>query len=192
MTRILLVEDEKIAALDIQRRLEQLGYQVVAHVTSGEEAIRSVAALSPDMVLMDIVLDGEMDGIEAAQAIVSHYATPVIYLTAHTDENTLRRARETGPFGYIVKPPETGALQSTLEMAFYKHRAEKEMRISEERFRLLFQEMLNAFAATARASPWISASSRLILPSRASWNSPRTGSSAVPDWRFSPISNPSG
>lgn len=143
---ILLVEDEKLAALDISRRLEKLGYELLEVVASGEQALRAVQEHSPSLVLMDIVLEGEMDGIQTAQLIARNYDIPVIYLTAHTDELTLRRARETGPFGYIVKPPETTALQSTIEMAFFKHRAERDLKISEERFRLLFQEMLNAFA----------------------------------------------
>ena len=102
--QILVVEDEGIVARDIQHRLKHLGYLVPATASSGEEAVQCAAELRPDLVLMDIVLAGEMDGIQAAEEIRVRYDIPVIYLTAYADEITLQRAKITGPLGYILKP----------------------------------------------------------------------------------------
>ncbi|MHC5034564.1 MAG: response regulator, partial [Planctomycetota bacterium] len=123
--RIQVVEDESIVALDIKDNLEILGYNVVAVESSGEPAIQKAIETRPDLVLMDIRLKGEMDGIEAAQQIRAHLGTPVIYLTAYADEATLQRAKITEPYGYILKPFEERELHTTIEMALYKHRMEK-------------------------------------------------------------------
>src|SRR5882724_5460547 len=101
--RILVVEDETIVSLDIQRRLKTLGYEVVGAAVSGEDAIQKAATHRPDLVLMDIMLDGEMDGIAAAEQIRGRLHIPVIYLTAYADTYTLQRAKVTEPFGYILK-----------------------------------------------------------------------------------------
>jgi PAS domain S-box-containing protein len=129
--KILVVEDEIIVAKDIKMRLENLGYSVSSLVSSGEEAIREVEENNPDLVLMDIVLQGEMDGIEAADQIRSHFNIPVIYLTAYADEKMLERAKRTGPFGYIIKPFDDRDLHTTIEVAFYKNKMEKRLRESE-------------------------------------------------------------
>ncbi len=101
---ILIVEDEKIIALDLQRRLERFGYSVIGMASDGAEAISLARERSPDIILMDIMLAGSMDGIEAAKQIRAQLAIPVIFLTAYTDEKTLERAKEVEPFGYIIKP----------------------------------------------------------------------------------------
>ena len=93
MTKLLVVEDEAIVAKDIQIRLKNLGYEVAAVASSGEGAIREAAETHPDLVLMDSILKGKMDGIEAAEEIISRYDIPVVYLTAHTDEKTLQRVK---------------------------------------------------------------------------------------------------
>jgi PAS domain S-box-containing protein len=129
--RIQVVEDESIVALDIKDNLEILGYNVVAVESSGEQAIQKAIETRPDLVLMDIRLKGEMDGIEAAQQIRAHLGTPVIYLTAYADEATLQRAKITEPYGYILKPFEERELHTTIEMALYKHRMEKRLKESE-------------------------------------------------------------
>ncbi|MBU7009831.1 MAG: response regulator [Theionarchaea archaeon] len=129
---ILVVEDERIVAEDIRRSLQNLGYLIAAVVSSGEEALKSVAETSPDLVLMDIVLKGEMDGIQAAEHIRSQFSTPVVYLTAYADENLLQRAKITEPYGYILKPFEDKELYSVIEMALYKHKMEKKVRESEQ------------------------------------------------------------
>ena len=101
---ILVVEDEGIVAREIQNMLKQRGYTVPAIVDSGEKAIEEAAALHPDLVLMDIVLKGNVDGVEAAEQIRARFDIPVVYLTAHAMESTLQRAKITEPYGYLLKP----------------------------------------------------------------------------------------
>src|SRR3989304_8259393 len=103
-TRILVVEDEIIIAEDMQRKLKKMGYVVPAIASSGEEAIRKIKENIPDLILMDIVIHGNMDGIETAGQIHSLFDIPVVYLTAYADEKTLQRAKITQPFGYLIKP----------------------------------------------------------------------------------------
>lgn len=112
--RVLVVEDENIVALDIQSRLEDLGYDVPATASSGEEALEKAEAVRPDLVLMDITLRGEMDGIEASRRIRRDLNIPCVFLTAHGDNATLQRAKGAGPFGYIVKPFEERICGATL------------------------------------------------------------------------------
>ncbi|MCK4718397.1 MAG: PAS domain S-box protein [Thermoplasmata archaeon] len=131
---ILVVEDESIIAADIKACLKKLGYGVVGPVSMGEEAIKIAEEKKPALVLMDIRLKGKMDGIEAAEAI-RPLDIPVVYLTSHSDEGTLERAKITEPFGYILKPYEKRELHTNIEMALYKHRSEGRLRESEERFR---------------------------------------------------------
>lgn len=123
--QILIAEDDAIVALDIESRLRNLGYSVSEIVSSGEEAIKKVQENKPDLVLMDIILKGEMDGIEAADPIHSQFNIPVVYLTAYADEKILERAKSTEPFGYIIKPFDDRELHSAIEIALYKHKAEK-------------------------------------------------------------------
>jgi CheY-like chemotaxis protein len=125
-TNILVVEDERIVARDLQRRLHRLGYTVCAIAASGPEALEHAAQTQPDLILMDIVLPGSMDGIEAAAQIRARADIPIIYLTAHADEATLQRAKTTEPFGYLLKPFDTRVVQTTIEMALYKHHMEQE------------------------------------------------------------------
>ncbi|WP_051294943.1 HD domain-containing phosphohydrolase [Maridesulfovibrio bastinii] len=121
---ILIVEDEAIVSLDIKGRLSVLGYTVLDIVKTGELAVERTLELEPDLVLMDIMLDGEMDGIDAATEILKKADIPIIYLTAYADEKTLERAKVTEPFGYIIKPFEDRELNLAIEMALYKHHAE--------------------------------------------------------------------
>lgn len=125
--RILVVEDEGIIAKDIQSTLEKLGYEVPAVAVVGEEAIEKSVELRPDLVLMDIVLWGGMDGVEAAARIREQLQIPVIFLTAHSDNATLQRAKVTGPFGYIVKPLVERELRIGIEMALEKHAMEQRL-----------------------------------------------------------------
>src|SRR5882724_2934649 len=121
--RILIVDDEIIIARELEERLKQLGYEVVGIAASGREATALALEARPDLVLMDIVLQGEMDGIQAAAEIRATLGIPVIYVTAYTDRKTLDRARVTEPFAYIVKPFSEGELHANIEMARYKHEA---------------------------------------------------------------------
>ena len=129
--RILIVEDERIVAGDIRSRLRRLGYTVVDMVSTGEEAVRRAEALHPDLVLMDIRLEGHMDGIQAAEAIRSRLDIPVIYLSAFADKQTVERAKVTEPFGYLIKPFEDSELHSTIEVALYKRKSEAQRRALE-------------------------------------------------------------
>ncbi len=126
-TKILVVEDEAIVARDIERQLRKAGYDVPAVVASAEAAIEQVSQTCPDLVLMDIRLQGPIDGIEAAREIREHFKLPVIFLTAHADDETLARAKLTQPFGYIIKPIGHSNLTSSIEMALYKHRVERQL-----------------------------------------------------------------
>jgi PAS domain S-box-containing protein len=141
LARILIVEDEFITAQGIQRSLIRLGYEVEEIATSGQEAVDRARELQPDLVLMDIMLGGEMDGIKAAEKIRTEFGIPIVYLTALDDQETLARAKRTEPLGYLLKPFGTKMLQSTLEMALYKHRAETKLRRSERRYRSLFDRV---------------------------------------------------
>ncbi len=125
--KILVVEDEAIVARDIERQLRKAGYEVPAVVASAEAAIEQVSLTSPDLVLMDIRLQGPSDGIEAAREIREQFKLPVIFLTAHADDETLARAKMTQPFGYIIKPIGHSNLTSSIEMALYKHRVERQL-----------------------------------------------------------------
>jgi PAS domain S-box-containing protein len=136
--KILIVEDEFIVARDLKKRLRQFGYEVVGTVAAGEEAIIEAEEKRPDLVLMDIMLEGRIDGIEAAQGIRDKLNIPVIYLTSHSDDDLIERAKVTGPFGYLIKPFEVRELQATLETALYRAQMEKRLRKSERRFRTIF------------------------------------------------------
>ncbi len=129
--RILVVEDERVVAMDIKDMLESLGYDVPATVAFAEKAIEQAEALSPDLVLMDIQLQGEMDGIEASEQIRQRFDIPVVYLTGNGDSPTIKRAKITEPFGYLLKPFEERNLETAIEMAIYKHGVEKKLRQSE-------------------------------------------------------------
>ena len=124
--KILIVEDEGIVILHISKALENLGYIVAGIANYGDDAIVKATEIRPDLVLMDIVLKGLVDGIDAAEKIHAILNIPVIYLTAHADESTLQRAKVTEPFGYIVKPFRERDLQIAIEFALYKSRMEGE------------------------------------------------------------------
>ncbi len=126
--QILIVEDESVVALDLQSSLERLGYEAPVAVSSGEEAIAEAEEARPDLVLMDIMLEGDMDGVEAAEQIHERFKIPVVYLTAFADDDTLRRAKITEPFGYLLKPFDENELRTTIEIALYKHRTEQVLR----------------------------------------------------------------
>lgn len=127
MKKILIVEDEPIVALELQDRLEKLGYNIIDTVPTGEQAIKTTKEKNPDLILMDIHLKGKIDGIKTAQHIKQTQNIPIIYLTAYADDETLNRARITTPYAYIVKPFEERELQSNIEIALYKHQTEQKL-----------------------------------------------------------------
>lgn len=133
--RILVVEDEGIVALDIQTKLERMGYEVPTTVASAEEAIDKATELEPDLVLMDIQLEGDTDGITAAERIHEDLQIPIVYLTAYADDVTLSRAKIAQPFAYLLKPFEERDLYVTIEIALNKHDLEQENARLEERLR---------------------------------------------------------
>lgn len=133
--RILVVEDEIIIAEDLQIKLIRMGYSVPMLASSGEDAIKKINEYNPDLILMDIVIHGNMDGIETVEKIHSMFDIPVVYLTAYADENTLERAKITEPFGYLLKPFKERELLITIEMALYKAKMEKKLKESQKRLR---------------------------------------------------------
>jgi signal transduction histidine kinase len=126
--RILVVEDEFIVAEDIAEKLRTLNYEVVDIVGSGEDAIEICQTSNPDLVLMDIVLLGDIDGIDAAETIWHQHSIPVVYLTAYADDNTLERAKLTEPFGYLLKPFQEKDLRAAIEIALSRHQVEVQTR----------------------------------------------------------------
>jgi CheY-like chemotaxis protein len=122
--KILIVEDEAVVSLDVTRRLEKMGYEVMGRIASGEEAIELIQEKRPDLVLMDINLQGEMDGIETATKLYKEYNLPVIYLTAYAGESTLERAKESKPYAYILKPFKERELHAAIEIAISRHQTE--------------------------------------------------------------------
>jgi anti-anti-sigma factor len=146
--RILIVEGEGIEALDLQNRLIYQGYTVIDIAATGEEALKITEEKSPDLVLIDIILNGEIDGVTAAGQIQSRYDIPVIYITAYADQDTLQRARITEPYSYLVKPFRDRELYITVDMALYKHKLEKTLREREKWFATMLRSIGDAVIAT--------------------------------------------
>jgi CheY-like chemotaxis protein len=124
--RILVVEDEAIVSADIQDHLVNFGYLIAGSADSGPQSIQLARDLKPDLILMDIMLNGPMDGAEAARQIRAELKLPVVFLTANSDDVTMFKARDTDPFGYVLKPFDDRTLRIAIEIALYKHRVERE------------------------------------------------------------------
>ncbi|MGH7554879.1 MAG: ATP-binding response regulator, partial [Longimicrobiales bacterium] len=146
----MVVEDESIVAEDMKAMLEGFGYNVPAVAFSGEDAIKKVFDTHPDLVLMDIVLKGKMTGVEAVERIRSRCNIPVVYVTAYADEKTVRRAKATEPYGYILKPFDARELQTAIEIALYKHQMEKKLHESERRLSMTLRSIDDAIITTNR------------------------------------------
>ena len=146
-TRILVVEDENIVAKDLQNRLQRLGYQVPATVATGADAIRLAEEIRPDLILMDIVLKGAMDGIQAAAEILARFGTPVIFLSAYGDEDYVQRARDLQPLGYILKPFKERELHAVIQAGLHRRQIELKLKESEEKYRRIVE--------TAQEGIWI-------------------------------------
>lgn len=145
--KILLVEDEVIVAQDIKRTLESFGYSVPYIATTGEDAVQKALEFMPDLILMDIVLKGEINGIEAVSGI-KNLNIPVIYLTAHSEESTIERAKLTAPAGYIIKPYDPMELKYAIELAIYKNKMETKLKENESKYRLLVEGQTDLIVKT--------------------------------------------
>jgi PAS domain S-box-containing protein len=148
-TKVLIVEDKRIVAADLQQRLLNQGYVVPTIVSSGEDAIRKAAALQPHLVLMDIHLSGVLGGVETATQIRTRFDIPVVYLTASVDEVTLMRTKVTEPFDYIVQPFDERCLRLVIEMALQNHRLERKVKESEARYHSLFDNTPDPIVAVS-------------------------------------------
>lgn len=137
-TRVMIVEDEAVVALHLRQELSKLGYTVVGTATNGEQALKLIEEVFPDVVLMDIHIQGEMDGIETASRIPRYLHIPVIFLTAYSEDGTLKRAGETHPYGYLIKPFLDRELHATIKMALVRSRADEAIRENEA---LLFRAL---------------------------------------------------
>jgi signal transduction histidine kinase len=138
--KILVVEDEAIVAENLADRLVESGYDISGIVDSGSDAIALAVATSPDLVLMDIVLKGEIDGITAAQTIYSQLAIPIVYMTAYSDEKTLQRSKSAQPLAYLIKPFRPQELKATIEIALHKHKSDLELAKTLESCEKLYTE----------------------------------------------------
>ncbi len=146
--QILIVEDEIIIAKEIQNSLRGLGYPSSTIVKSGEDAIKRVREIPPDLILMDIMLQGHIDGIQAAEHIREHVDVPIIYLTAYSDDKTLERAKKTEPSGYILKPFEETELRTTIKMALYRHEMERRLKEREQWYLTVLRSIVDAVITT--------------------------------------------
>jgi PAS domain S-box-containing protein len=146
--RILIVEDDRVVARDIQQQLERIGHEVVGLTARGEDVLELARSSKPTLVLMDIRLEGEADGIIAAHSLRAFCQLPVVFLTAYADDQTLRRATQAEPFGYLLKPFDDSQLRTTIELALYKHAADQRLRESEHRYAVTLASIADAVIAT--------------------------------------------
>lgn len=143
--RILIIEDEHLLGLYLEDALKSMGYVVIDVVTSGEAAIRTALKHKPDLLLMDIYIQGDIDGVAAAETIRSQLEIPVVFITGYTDEETFQRAKITEPYGYIIKPLEQKNIQMTIEMAIFRHEMEIELKKKEAKYRRIFENILEVY-----------------------------------------------
>ncbi len=145
---ILVAEDESIVRADMEDHLKSFGYRICASVASGEEAKRQATKLRPDLVLLDIILSGRVDGIEAGDYIQRKLGIPVVFVTAHGDEHTLERAKLNAPFGYVLKPFNDQELRTAIEIAIFRHEAEEELRRLHQWLKAILDSMEEAVLVT--------------------------------------------
>jgi PAS domain S-box-containing protein len=149
--RILIVEDESLVARDIENMIVSLGYEACGIANTGDEAVEKAARSRPDLILMDVIIKGNLDGIAAAEKIWDSFHIPVIYVTAYADEQTLKRAKTTEPFGYILKPFDERELKVAIEMAFYKSQMGLKLREREEWLSALLKSIGDGVIATDKS-----------------------------------------
>src|ERR1043165_381954 len=141
---ILIVEDERIVAKDLQYMLGAMGYDAYAIAASADDAIARATERCPDLVLMDIRIKGSRDGIETAEALRRQFGVPVVYLTSHADDTTLDRATRTNPYGYLMKPLKAAELRSAIEISIHRHALEKQLRARERWFATTLRSISDA------------------------------------------------
>lgn len=154
--RIFVVENDRIVAMSLIGQLKSLGYEVAGQASSGVEAVQAVFELQPDLILMDIELDGDLDGVQAAAAIHEHAELPVVFLTAFSNKDIVERAKATAPFGYVLKPYVEMEVHVAIETALYRHRTEQRLRESEQRYRTTVNSVRDGIIA-------VDAQSRILL-----------------------------
>lgn len=151
MSRVLVVEDENIVALDIKKSLLDMGYDVQATVSTGEECVGFASEYCPDLVLMDIRIKGNLDGISTAEILKDKFDIPVVFLTAHADDETIERAKKSNPYGYLLKPFKPAELKSVVEIALSKHQNERNIRMREKWMATSLQAVGNAVIAVDKS-----------------------------------------
>lgn len=144
MAKIMVVDDEVVITTQLEKRLISMGYEVAGRASSGEKAIEMAKRLRPDLILMDIVMPGKVDGIEASRIIKAELDIPVIFLTAYADDKFVIKAKSTEPFGYIVKPFQEKEIRAAIEVALYKKDMERRLRESEEKYRAVVDSAIDA------------------------------------------------
>jgi PAS domain S-box-containing protein len=148
---ILVVEDERVVAKDLQRRLVEMGYDVPTTCATGDDAVRAASDCCPDLVLVDIRIKGQRDGIEVAEVLRGRFDVPAVYLTAYADESTVARAKATAPYGYLIKPVKPDELRTTVEIALHKHDEDRRLRERERRLTRTFDSIAYAIVTTDSA-----------------------------------------
>jgi PAS domain S-box-containing protein len=150
MAKILVVDDEATITTQLEERLEFMGYDVVGTAASGAEAVDKARELGPDLILMDIVMPGKLDGIDAARVIKNELDIPVVFLTAYGDDKFIQRAKAVEPYGYIIKPYQEGGLRASIEIALYNREVLKQLKISEQDWRHLAENLEEAVLLSDR------------------------------------------
>ncbi len=144
MKKIMIVEDEAVIALRLEQRLAEMGYEVIGMSYTGEDSVKKARSLLPDLILMDVMLSGDLSGIDAAKIMKEDLDIPVIFMTAYTEDQIIERAKEVEPYGYIIKPIRERELKATIEIALFKKTMEKRLQESEEKYRQLFETLSDA------------------------------------------------
>lgn len=160
MHKIMVVEDEAVIAIRLQERLTEMGYHVVGISYSGEEAMKQARRLRPDLVLMDIMIPGKMDGVVVAKWVKAELDIPVIFLTAFSEDKIIERAKQAKPYGYIVKPFQDRELKASVEVALYKKETEKALKEREENFRTLAENANDGILIAVEEGEYVYANQR--------------------------------
>ncbi|MGZ6096348.1 MAG: response regulator, partial [Polyangiales bacterium] len=165
--RVMIVEDERIVALELEDRLRRMGYDVVGSFGSGEQAVRAAPDLAPELAVLDIRLAGSMDGVDVAEDLKRRLDLAIVFLSAYADDETVSRVKATEPLGYVLKPFEERALQATIETALFRHRAERERRLADEARRAAEARWVAILENSADAIVSIDASEQITVFNRA-------------------------